>query len=526
MWLYADIANVADVVRFYGKTQATKVALLEGSKSITFGDLDQITNRIAMKLITEGVRPRESIGFVGKNSIVYFEVLFAANKARSHIVPINWRLSPREIADILADALPALVFVEKDFEALIRDARELCPHKFEVETFDPTQSVSGGLETWSQSAESEDPTFPLSPSDVAALIYTSGTTGKPKGVMLTQNSFCQMRLCEHLEPALSWKPNDVMMMVMPNFHLVGTGLALQSLYNGSTVSILPAMDAQRLRQTIQRDRPTICVLVPTAIQMLLDHPDAAHTDFSSLRLVMYAGSPIDPTLLKRALKTMNCEFMQFYGATETCGAVTLLRPEHHFDASEERLKSCGTPLPLITVKIMDSDGNELEEGKIGELWIRSPALTPGYWQQPDATAAAFVKGWYRSGDAGFKDSAGLLYIVDRVKDMIVTGGENVYSTEVEQALMQHPAVRQCAVIGLPDPKWGERVVAVVVRAAGAEVSSPDLIAHCRTLIGGYKVPKEVAFADALPMTATGKILKRALRDNLIKERATAASQVS
>jgi acyl-CoA synthetase (AMP-forming)/AMP-acid ligase II len=233
-------------------------------------------------------------------------------------------------------------------------------------------------------------------------------------------------------------------------------------------------------------------------------------------MVMYAGSAISSTLLKRALTEMKCQFMQFYGATESSGAMTLLRPEQHDVNDEARLRSCGTPLPLIEITIRDPEGNIVPDGSSGEFWARMPNMFGGYWNQPDATASVMRDGWYRTGDAGYRDKDGLLYIVDRVKDMIITGGENVYSAEVEQALAKHSGVRQCAVIGLPDPKWGERVTAVIVPAPGASLTQEEIISHCRGLIAGYKVPKEVRFVDAFPMTATGKILKRAVRDQLSK----------
>jgi len=256
--------------------------------------------------------------------------------------------------------------------------------------------------------------------------------------------------------------------------------------------------------------------VPTAIQLVLDHPDSKTADYSSLRLVMYAGSAISSTLLKRALSEMKCRFMQFYGATESSGALTLLRPEQHDVNDEARLRSCGTPLPLTEVKIVDGDGKEVPEGSNGEFWVRMPNMFGGYWNQPEATAAVMQDGWYKTGDAGFRDKDGLLYIVDRVKDMIITGGENVYSAEVEQALAKHPSIRQCAVIGLPDAKWGERVTAVVIPVPGATLTQEEVIAHCRALIAGYKVPKEVRFVEAFPMTATGKILKRSVREQMVK----------
>lgn len=308
-----------------------------------------------------------------------------------------------------------------------------------------------------------------------------------------------------------------MLTVMPVFHLVGTGLSVQALYNGASVSVLPMLEPVSVLKAIARDRPSICALVPTAIQMLADHPQAESTDFSSLRVVMYAGSSIASAVLRRAIKRMGCGFMQFYGASETLGALTLLRPEQHDPSDEQRLRSCGTPLPLIEFRVVDPEGHDVPEGSVGEFWVRGPTIFRSYWRQPNVTAGVLHEGWYRTGDAGYRDSEGLLFIVDRVKDMIVSGGENVYSAEVEQVLATHPAVQSCAVIGLPDPKWGEVVTAVVVLRAASSATAADIVSHCRGVIAGYKIPKEVHFASALPMTSSGKILKREVRARYLRD---------
>jgi acyl-CoA synthetase (AMP-forming)/AMP-acid ligase II len=515
MWLHSEVHSLADIPRHYARITPDRVALIDGCGKRSWRDLDLISSRIAGALAAFGVRPRQHVGFLGKNSSRYFELLFGANKAGAALVPLNWRLAPAELGQIIADAQCPLVFVDREFEAVLKEARKHCDLQFAAVSFDSTGCEPGEFESWLGSGEGRDPQLKVDPADTAILIYTSGTTGAPKGVQLTHRGFNYMRLCEHLEPAYEWRDGDVMLTVMPVFHLVGTGLSVQALYNGATVSVLPALDAGKLLQVLARDRPTICALVPTAIQMVLDHPDAKTADFSSLRLVMYAGSAINSALLQRALLEMKCRLMQFYGATESSGALTLLRPEQHDTHNEARLRSCGTPLPLIEIKIVDAEGREVPDGATGEFWVRSPTLFGGYWNQPQATAAVMRDGWYRTGDAGFRDKDGLLYIVDRVKDMIITGGENVYSAEVEQALARHPAVKQCAVIGLPDAKWGERVTAVIIPCAGVNATPEELIAHCRTLIAGYKVPKEVRFVQTLPMTATGKILKRAVRDQVL-----------
>jgi acyl-CoA synthetase (AMP-forming)/AMP-acid ligase II len=513
MWLHADIKSLGDIPRYHARQSANKIALTDAAaRSMTFGELNDTSNRIAQAIIGNGIPPRSHIAFFGKNSIEYIQAVFGAAKANCALLPLNWRLAQAELALVIEDAAITLMMVDREYRDIAAYLLANSATRWRVVEFDSTAPTATSFSDWFAPFPAHDPELTIDPLDTALLMYTSGTTGKPKGVQLTHQGLNFMRLCEHLEPAYQWHPNDKMVFLMPNFHLVGTGLSIQGLYNGVPLSILPAADMGKLIELIARDRPTICCMVPTAIQMLLDHPDAKSADFSSLRLVMYAGSAINMKLLKRALTEMKCEFMQFYGATESSGAATLLRPEQHDLNNEGKLKSCGTPLPLIEIRIVDAAGDEVVQGEIGEMLIRSPTMFSGYWNQADTTAAALDGGWYRSGDAGYRDSDGLIYIVDRVKDMIVSGGENIYSTEVEQALVTHPAVAQVAVIGLPDDHWGERVTAVIVAAKGQSVDEEALISHCRKLIAGYKAPKSIFFAPSLPMTASGKVLKTALRD--------------
>ncbi|MFT3792313.1 MAG: long-chain-fatty-acid--CoA ligase [Rudaea sp.] len=515
MWLYADIQSVPDILRHYARALPDKQALLCGSFTRTFRELDEFTSRVARALVTAGVRENDVVAFLGKNSIAFFDVLFGASKAGATVLPMNWRLPATELGPIADDCSPVLAFVDKEFLPVIEQVNAGRAEPIKVIPVDSIASADGGLEAWVKDSPALDPMLPGDPRNTAFLIYTSGTTGYPKGVEISHQSLNYMRLCEHLEPTLQWHADDVLMMIMPNFHLLGTALPIQSLYNGCTVSIMPVMEPGKLIELIGATRPTILVLAPTAIQMVLDHPTAKTADFSSLRLVMYASSPINAQLLKRGLIEMKCHFMQFYGATESCGAMTILRPEEHDLVNEERLKSCGRPLPLIDFRIVDAAGNELPDGEIGEFHCRTPAMFSGYLHQPQTTAAVLDDGWYRTGDAGYRDPAdGLLYLVDRVKDMIVTGGENVYSAEVEQVVQKHPAVSSCAVVGAPDSYWGERVVAVVVLKQGAVATEEEIIAFCRGQIAGYKIPKQVRIAPTLPLSNTGKILKRVLRETL------------
>ncbi|VVQ15567.1 AMP-binding protein [Pseudomonas fluorescens] len=509
MWLHSEIKTLGDIPRYYSRVSPGKIALVDSSVQRSFAELDKRTNRLANFFLQRGLPPESHVAFIGKNSTRYFEALFAANKAACALVPLNWRLAVPELSTVVDDAQIKILLADADSYDLAVALQNECEGSFEVIHF--TNQWLDELD-----GSDADPQLKVYQDQTALLMYTSGTTGKPKGVQLSNLGFDFMRFCEHNEPAYDWKPEDVKMLVMPNFHLVGTGLSVQALYNGATLSIVAAFEPKLVLEAIKRDRPTICALVPTAIQMLIEN-SPADADFSSFRMIMYAGSPISPALLRQAMQRFGCQFMQFYGATESGGAATLLRPEQHDLDNEQSLKSCGTPLPWIEIDIVSPAGERLPSGEIGEMQIRSPTMFTGYWNNPVATAEVMKNGWYRSGDVGYKDEKGLIYIVDRVKDMIVTGGENVYSVEVEQVLDTHPAVKKSAVIGRPCEKWGEMIVAMIMLEEGVSVTAKELEELCRKKIAGYKVPKEFHMVSSFPLSATGKILKRVMRDEFLAQ---------
>jgi len=488
---------------------------VDSSGPTTFAELDDRSNRVANVLLALGISSGARVAFLAKNTARYFEVLFGANKAGAALLPINWRLAAPEIEEILQDSTPDVLITDREYSDLAVEVVRSTGLPTRIIGFDSALPGAGELDTLVQAASGNDPDVDVNPWQTAILMYTSGTTGKPKGAQLSHQGYLYLRLCEHLQHSFGYTDRDLMLTVMPLFHAMAVGLSLQALYNGVPVAVYSMPTPVELIELIARDRPTVIPLVPTVIQMLLDEPDNADADYSSVRLVIYAGAAMGVELLRRALTEMTCDFMNFYGATETSAGVTFLLPEDHRVEDEASLKSCGRPLPLVEIKVADPEGNELPDGQVGEFLIRSPSLITGYFNQPETTAAAFRDGWYHSGDCGYRDSAGMFYIVDRLKDMIVTGGSNVYSTEVEQAVSSLDGVCTCAVVGLPDPKWGERVVAVVVPEPGTDMTEPQVIAHCRDLIAGYKVPKQVYFVNALPLTASNKVLKRALREELM-----------
>ena len=508
MWLYPEIRTLGDFPNYYARTDPTRVALKGGGKAIAFSELDRVTNQIAHLLLARRTEPGTLVGFLGKNSFDFYFALFGCAKTRTGLVVLNWRLSAVELAAQVQDSETRLVLVERELEPLwLETSKFLGAPAPQSIWIDATHTLAKVVADQPATAPQVD----IGEDDTAFQLYTSGTTGRPKGVMFSHGAINHMRLCEHFEPSYEWRDGDSFINALPNFHLLHIGIALQCLYNGVSITVVRQFDPGAVLAAISAERPSLMTLTPTMLQMLLDQPDAATTDFSSLRLLLYAGSPISLGLIKRAIAAMPCQFMQFYGSTESGGAASILRPHEHDLNDEARLQSCGRPLPLIDFKIVDGNGAVVGDGTPGELWIRAPSITKGYWRQPEATAAVLQRGWFRTGDIARCDADGLYYIVDRAKDMIVSGGENIYSAEVESALSVHPAVAAVAVIGVPDERWGEAVKALVIRRDSQQVDEVELIRFCRDRLAAYKVPKSIEFMSSFPLVASGKISKKDLR---------------
>ncbi|HWS68606.1 MAG TPA: AMP-binding protein [Steroidobacteraceae bacterium] len=507
MWKYPEIRTLGDLPSYYARHHPHRAALKTADREVNFSELERVANRIGHFLLSEGAAENELVGFLGKNSVDFYVSLFGCAKTRAGFVVLNWRLSAPELMAQIKNSATTLVFVERDMMTLWEEACRLLDSSPKALWFD----VDSPVESLVEGYPDERPEIWVSEDDTAIQLYTSGTTGQPKGVMLSHGGINRMRLCEHFEPAYDWGFGDSFVNPLPNFHLLHLGIALQCLYNGVAITVVRQFDPALVLKTIVQLRPTLMTLTPTMLQMLLDHPQAAGTDFSSLRLVLYAGSPISLGLIKRAIASMPCKFMQFYGSTEAGGASSILRPEEHDLSDHAKLQSCGRPLPLVEFKIVNAHGEPVPDGEPGELMILAPSITKGYWRQPAMTAAVLKDGWYRSGDIARRDPDGLYYIVDRAKDMIVSGGENIYSAEIENVLSTHPAVAAVAVIGVPDPRWGEAVKAIVIPRAGHIASAEDLIAHCRAKLSSYKVPKSIDFTQSFPLVPSGKVSKKDLR---------------
>jgi long-chain acyl-CoA synthetase len=505
------ISSIADIIRSYAEERPDDAVLVFEGRTISFRELDEGSNRVANALAGVGVHAGDRVAFLDKNTPEFFEVAFALAKLGAVMVAVNWRLTATEIAQIVNDAHAVAMFVGPEFVAEVEKIEDTLDT---VSTF----IALGDHARWQSLAslraqhDADDPMVESHGDDVVLQLYTSGTTGLPKGVMLTNDNF--FAGLEDMARDWGLGPESVNLAAMPMFHIGGSGWALFGLSQGCCTVLVREVDPARLLHVIAEQHVNTAFLVPAVIQALLAMPNVESTDFSSLRIVAYGASPITDSVLTRAIDVFGCDFIQLYGLTETTGAITQLDPADHDIAERPHLlRSCGKPYPWVEVRIVDpATGDDLGPGEIGELWTRSAKNMAGYWRNDQATASTITDdGWLRTGDAGYRDADGYLYLHDRMKDMIVSGGENVYPAEVENVLAKHPHVADVAVIGVPDERWGEAVKAVVVVAPGSELVPDELIAFARSDLAGYKLPKSVDFADALPRNPSGKLLKREIR---------------
>ena len=507
--------TVAGVIRAQARIRGDRAAVRCDGNEQTFDELDRRSNQVAAALLAAGVQPQERVAFLDKNGPEYFEVLYGAAKVNAVTVGVNWRLAPAELAFVIDDCEARVLVVGPELAAVADELRPQLPRLEQVIVIGADDERD--YDRWlAPHVGAADPAVPSAPGDVAMQVYTSGTTGQPKGAMLTNESFSF--LVPRVGEAWRFGPDSVNLVVMPLFHVSGGGWALVGMHRGALAILQREVVPADILRAIEVERVTVAALVISVVQFLMMDPACASTDFSSLELIAYGGSPPPREAMLRAVETFGCDFVQLYGMTEACGAVCALPPEDHDPdgPNAQRLLSCGKPYPWVELRVVDPEsGDEVPVGETGEICVRSPQVMLGYWRQPEETAAVLdADGWFHTGDAGKVDEDGYVYLLDRVKDMIISGGENVYPAEVENVLMDHPGIADVALIGVPDERWGETPKALVIAAEGHDPDdalAKDIISFSRDRLAHYKCPTSVDYVAALPRNAAGKVLKRDLR---------------
>ena len=510
--------RVFDWFEYHAMARPEVAFLRQDGRTLTYGEAERGANRWAQAMISRGLQVGDRIAYLSTNSIDMGLMFIATAKAGVAPVMLNYRLAPREWLWILKDSGCRAIFVRGSecMQSIDRLRGELAEieHFVAVDT-DPLPGWMT-LEEFLRPGCEEQPRRPVGADDMLYLIYTSGTTGLPKGVMISHKNVIAHVEQSMVASCVARAPGARALVATPLYHAAGALRIMTAAINGGTVVLMEHFEAKRFVELIDAEKINSVNMVPSIIQSLLDEiPDIAAYDFSNLQVIYYGAAPISETTLKRALQVFRCPLIQGYGLTESTGGIAYLNEVDHrkaLDGRLELLRSTGRAVVLSEIRIVDREDNELPRGTVGELVVRGPNVMKGYWKNPKATADAMRGGWLHSGDAASMDDDGYVYLRDRIKDMIVSGGTNIYPVEVENALLEHPDLADVAVIGIPDVKWGEAVMAVCVCRDGREPKPDELIAFCRERLGGYKIPRRYQFVRELPRNASGKVLKRVLRE--------------
>ena len=501
--LSTPVRTIAEIVRRCAVRTPDAIALSFEGRETSYRVLDELSNQIANGLVATGVQPASRIAILDKNSDIFFQILLGAAKARAVLVPINARLAPPEIAFAINDAQTEVLFVGEAFVEIIAAIRD------QLDTVRQIIVLNSIYPKWRDAQPRSDPGLPVSPDDVCVQLYTSGTTGYPKGVQLSHANFP----LQAVDDWKAWSSDDVMLLAMPLFHIAGVGTGVLGLMAGLKTIVLREFVPSRALEAIQHHRITISFLVPAMLLAMLAERNVEKIDLSSLRQIIYGASPIPLELLRKSLRVFkHTGFFQVYGLTETTGVITVLVAADHSAGDDEILRSCGRPIEGVELRIVDASGKSLPARQVGEVVCRSSQNMKGYWNRTEDTARTLVNGWLHTGDAGFVDESGYLYIHDRLKDMIVSGGENVYPAEIESALYGHTDIADVAVIGVPDDRWGEAVKALIVLKPDRPADPAGILHFARERLAGFKIPKSIEFVNELPRNPSGKILKRLLRE--------------
>ncbi len=495
-------------------------AFIEGNRQYTFQEFWDRTNKMGNALLDLGLKKGDRVAILSHNSIENAESYFSIPDAGLVLVMLNFRLDPMEILTILADSDASVLMVNEKYLGYIDEIKDkLSFVKHFIFIGEKTKTPEGWYhyEEMIENSPKHTPAGEITEDDLAALIYTSGTTGAPKGCMATHRNLYHSGRSVNIE--IGADENDVGIIPSPLFHATGISCIMPNIYSGITSIIMPQWDVEEFLQLVEKHKVTRGMIATPMLLFLVDYPDVKKYDVSSLKHVFFAGAPVTPVIYKKAIQIFGNVFIHLFGTTETVGLTTILTTKDIANAldsgDDEIFSSCGRSSADMQSVVVDENDNIVSPGVVGEIKVRGLGTTLGYWNKEDATKEVYRNGWYYPLDLCKLDKEGFIHVVDRKKDMIITGGENVYPAEIENVLYKHPAVAQAAVIGLEDRKWGEIVTAIVVKKEGTTVTEDEIRTFCRKEIAGFKVPKKVMFLKNLPMSASGKILKFKLRDQFV-----------
>ncbi|MFC8538946.1 long-chain-fatty-acid--CoA ligase [Streptomyces sp. NPDC057249] len=497
----------------HARTRPDQPAVVCEDRTLTYAQLHRESNRTAHALLAAGLGPGSRVGYLGQESEHYYDLALGCAKSGAVLVPINWRLTPTEVEHVLGDSQAELLFVEREFRPTVDKVSHALPQLRQLVDLDSDSHVAGGLLAWKAGRPDTDLPPVTGFDDPVAQLYTSGTTGLPKGVVLAQRTFFTLIADTRRAGVdwIDWRTTDRGLSCFPGLHTAGFGWFMHSFNAGATTVIMRRFIADEAARLIERHAITTMWAAPAMLRMMLAEHHTTKDTFRSLRKVVYSGSPIDRELLLTCIDVLGCELAQGYSSAEAGSFLTCLAPQDHTPESTV-LASAGRALPGNEIRILDDHGNVLPPGRTGRVSARTPARFLGYWQLPDATAQAVTGDWLAMGDMGYLDEDGYLYLVDRVNDTIIVAGQNIYPTEVENALRAHPAVEDVAVYGVPDAHWGEAVRAAVVLRSGATAVPRDFLRFLNGRIAGFKVPTGYETVTELPRNPTGKVLRRVLRE--------------
>jgi len=514
--------NLAESIFKVSRLYPDKIGVICGEDRFTYREFASRIYKLAEAFRNQGLTKGDRVAIIHQNCHYFLEAYYATAFLGIILCPINYRLSARELAFILKDTGAKVIIAQPQFSQLVQDG--LDKTEASIDVFWTSKGVipkdGTSIEDLMRPLKGNVIDANANGDDIAQLYYTSGTTGRQKGVMLTHKNVAYHALGTIAE--LKMSDEDIWIHVAPMFHLADAWATWATTWVGGTHVMVPEFEPKAVMALMEKERVTLTNMIPTMLNLMVNDSDIVKYDFSSLRLMLSGGAPIAPEIVKKIMDAFGCDYVQTYGMTETSPYLTMsiLKDYLKGHPENEQFKykaATGRPVIFVQLKVLKDDGSEVnwDDKEVGEIVVKGDSVTPGYWNLPEETEKSIKDGWLHTGDLAVVDSQGYVNIVDRKKDMIVTGGENVYSTEVENVLYEHPAILEAAVIGVPDEKWGEAVHAGIVLKEGMSVSEKEIIEFCKQNLARYKAPKSVSFLPSLPKTGSGKIFKKALRDEYV-----------